>query len=393
MKKIKIGFIGAGAFISTTHLKTAKETDFIDIGAIADLDEARLEAHRQRYDIGYTTTDYKKVLADPNIELVVIGTKQDTHAKLIVESLNAGKWVWCEKPMCETPEEADAILAAEKRNPGRLAIGFNRRFAPAVQKALEIMRTRMPRPWIINYRLQSNGGYKTKAHDTFYHNRAHIVYEGCHHLDLISYIMQETPVRVFMSGTQDENDISILEYQDGSRFVFTCTTLAGAGMLEKEVMEVFSQGGAISIREFIEMRVRGIAGEHDYLFAPIRCPADKMVLRYGFDAWHAFQSRLVEPDRSESHPIPPVQLAQKEQPYIQEIEAIYQSMKDRPWQERTFQVAKGWTEAFQHFARCCMEKTEPQNANGAAGKLANDIAFALLESKHSGLPQLFSPNV
>lgn len=392
MKKINIGFIGAGAFISSTHLKTAGEADFINIAAIADLNEDLLAAHTKKYDIGYTTTDYKKVLADKDIPLVVIGTKQDTHARLIVESLDAGKWVWCEKPMCETPEEAEAVLAAEKRNPGKLAIGFNRRFAPSVQKALEIMHSKMPRPWIINYRLQSNGGYKTSTKDTFYHNRAHIVYEGCHHLDLISYIMQEVPERVFMSGTDDENDISILEYSDGSRFVFTCTSHAGAALLEKEVMEIFSQGGSISIREFTEMRVRGVEGEQDYLFAPCRCPADDMILKYGFNAWHAFQSRLVEPDRSPSQPIPAVKLPCREQPFLEEIENIYQNMKSLPYQDRNFQVAKGWTEAFEHFARCCMENTEPQTANGAAGKLANDIAFALLESKKTGLPQKFKNN-
>jgi hypothetical protein len=67
-------------------------------------------------------------------------------------------------------------------------------------------------------------------------------------------------------------------------------------------------------------------------------------------------------------------------------------MKSLPYQDRNFQVAKGWTEAFEHFARCCMENTEPQTANGAAGKLANDIAFALLESKKTGLPQKFKNN-
>ena len=392
MQKINVGFIGAGAFISATHLKTAGETDFINIAAIADLNEDLLAAHRKKYNIGYTTTDYKKLLADENIPLVVIGTRQDTHAALIVEALDAGKWVWCEKPMCESDEEAALVLAAEKRNPGKLAIGFNRRFAPAVQKAMEIMQEKMPRPWIINYRLQSNGGYKTNPHDKFYHNRAHIVYEGCHHLDLISFIMGELPERVFMSGTGDENDISILEYRDGSRFVFTCTSHAGAALMEKELMEVFSSGGAISIREFTDMRVRGIENEHDYLFAPTRCPADDMILQYGFDSWHAFQSRIVEPDRSPSQKLPPVQLAFKEQPFLEKIEEFYQAMKDLPWYDRNFQVAKGWIEAFQHFCYCCMTGQEPQTADGNAGKLANDIAFVLLESKKTGLPQYFKNN-
>ena len=392
MKKLNIGFIGAGSFISSTHLRTAAETDFINIAAIADLNRERLNEHAKKYDVGYVTDDYKKILADKNIELVVIGTRQDTHAALIIESLDAGKWVWCEKPMCENSEDAEKILAAEKRNHGKLAIGFNRRFAPSVQKALDIMHKNMPRPWIINYRLQENGGYKTNQLDTFYHDRAHIVYEGCHHLDLITYIMQELPERVFMSGDEKENDISILEYRDGSRFIFTCTTNAGGDLLEKENMEIFSPGGAISIREFTEMRVRGIKDEQDYIFVPERCPASDIIRRYGFDVWHAFQSRLVEPDRNSEHPIHPVRLAQAEQPFNADIETIYEAKKTEPSQERNYRVAKGWIESFQHFARCCMDKTEPQTADGSAGKLANDLAFALLESKKCGLPKIFKKN-
>ena len=115
MKKVNIGFIGAGAFISATHLQTAGAADFINIRAIADLNEELLSKHSSEYSITYTTTDYKQLLNDPEIDIVVIGTKQELHAELIVESLDAGKWVWCEKPMCETEEEAKQILAVLPR--------------------------------------------------------------------------------------------------------------------------------------------------------------------------------------------------------------------------------------------------------------------------------------
>ena len=64
----------------------------------------------------------------------------------------------------------------------------------------------------------------------------------------------------------------------------------------------------------------------------------------------------------------------------------YEIMKDKDWKERVFQVDKGWEKAFQHFAKAFLDQTEPLNANGKAGKLANDIAYALLESKKSGMP-------
>ena len=391
MKKqlVNVGFIGAGLFITAHHLPTAYETEFIHIRAIADLNPDLLAAHAERFSPDYIATDYQQLLSDPEIDLIVIGTRQDTHAKLIVEALDAGKWVWCEKPMCDTPEEEAAVIAAEKRAKGRLAIGFNRRFAPAVTKSLEILQ-KLPRPWIINYRLQTNDYYKNMKHDTFYHNRAHIIYEGCHMLDLACFILGTVPERLFMSGTEDENDIVILEYKDGSRFVLTITSQAGAPLLEKEMIEIFTRDGALSMREFVELRVRSVDGEKDYIFPAERCKFNEQILRWGYPFWETLRSRLVEPDVNRSRGIVPVMPAMEEMPFASELARIAEAEKDNPWQERNIFCDKGWKDSFCHFARACMENTIPRTANGIDGKIANDMGFALLESKKLGMPVNFT---
>ena len=386
--KIRIGFIGAGAFISSRHLKTAGETPYMEIRAIADLNQDLLKHHQACYQVGYITTDYKKLLADPEIDLIVIGTRQDTHAQLIIESLEVGKWVWCEKPMCETEEEEVAILEAEKRAKGRLAIGFNRRFAPAVVKIREVLQ-KLPKPWIISYRLQERSSYNKAQATSFYHDRPHIIYEGCHILDLAGYLMGCQPERVFMSGTADENDIVTMEYPDGSRFVLVITSNAGGNGLEKEMMEIFTPEGALSMRDFVELRIRGIKGEHDHLFEPQRCPFGKEVLRWGLDFWQKLCNRLVWEDIPANHGIVPIQLAQTEQPYAEEVEKIAAPFEGTDWRERNFMSDKGWIGAFRHFAEACMNHTEPQTADGTAGKQANDLGFALLESKRKGMPVHF----
>lgn len=389
MKQVRIGFIGAGSFISMNHLPTASRSDFIKIRAIADLDPELLKAHAERYAPDYTTQEYRQLLDDPEIDLVVIGTRQDTHARLIIESLDAGKWVWCEKPMCDSPEEEAAVIAAEKRNPGRLAIGFNRRFAPAVTKTMELLR-RLPRPWFINYRLQSNGGYKHRKDDTFYHDRPHIIYEGCHLLDLSRFMMGSAPDRIFMDGTEDENDIIILEYADGSRFLLTITSSAGAGFLEKEMMEIYTSAGAISMRDFVELRVRGIPGERDYLFAPKQSAYGPLVKRWGYSCWEMLRSEIVRQDLPLNPGMVQIVPAAEELPYAADIAKICEEMKDAHWQERTLAGDKGWFDAFRHFARACLEGTVPETASGEAGKFANDLGFALLESKKQGIPLPFS---
>ena len=69
-QKVRLGFIGAGNFISSLHLITAGLCPFIEIRAIADLNEELLEKHAAEKKVSYTSTDYKKLLSDPDIDII-----------------------------------------------------------------------------------------------------------------------------------------------------------------------------------------------------------------------------------------------------------------------------------------------------------------------------------
>ena len=264
-KRARVGFIGAGGFISANHLLTARDSDLMEIAAIADLNPETLARHARRMPVGYTTTDYRQLLADPDIDLIIIGTKQDLHARMIIESLDAGKWVLCEKPMAETPEEIAAVLAAEHRASGKLAIGLNRRFAPAYVQAKALLK-QLPRPFFHYYRIMYPQPQKHEP-GSFYADKPQILYECCHILDFACYVMEELPVRVFMTGGEYENDCAVLEYADGSRFQLLSGSL-GTYCLGKEYWEVFARYAAITVDDFTDMKVRGIPGEFDRIFPP-----------------------------------------------------------------------------------------------------------------------------
>ena len=390
MKMVNVGFIGAGAFINATHLKTAGATDFINIAAVAELNEELLSKLQQKYDVGYVTSDYRQLLSDPGIDVVVIGTKQELHAKLIVEALDSGKWVWCEKPMCETEEEAEQILAAEERNPGKLAIGFNRRFAPAYTAALAMLNTR-PRPWFVSYRVQMDNYVKKHDKNNFYFNRPAIIYEGCHFTDLASFIFKEAPARVYMSGPHDsENDCVILEYADGSRFQLLTTNTAGNGGLGKEFVEMFAADLALEVDNFVDFKLRGDYEKFDQIFPPAWGRYAEETLLYGYDFLETLQAQLAQPDlsvcKNRNMTYAMVKRGYSNRPYEQKVAEIFEQMKNMPCQQRLIQVDKGWEASFRHFCRAFIDGTEPLNADGRSGKLANDIAYALLESKKCCLP-------
>lgn len=387
MKKARIGFIGAGRFISANHLLTARDSRIMETAAIADLDRSLLDRHSAAMRVGYCTTDYRKVLADPDIDIAVIGTKQDLHAKMIVEALDAGKWVFCEKPMAETEEETAAVLAAEKRNPGRLAIGFNRRFAPAYLETRELMK-RVPRPWFVNYRMMYPAPDKERP-ESFYGKLPQVLYEGCHVLDYVSFLLGEKPETLYMTGGEYRNNVCVLTYADGSQVSFMIGSLGSYCLGGKEYMEVFGKNAAITVSEFTDMRVRGLPGEFDRLYAPHLNEHADDVRRWGYDFYEIYKSvemmRYAEfYKKTYGMDLELVRRPHATAPNTDEVK--FEQQNPDLW---SFQPDKGWVGSFEHFARAFLDGTEPLNADGAAGKLATDLAQGLLESLHTGRPTDF----
>lgn len=379
MDKVRVGFIGAGGFISAHHLLTVRDSEIMEVRAIADLNEELLAKHAANMQVGYTTTDYRRLLADPDVDMVIVGTKQDLHARFIVEGLDAGKWVLCEKPMSETDEETRAVLAAEARNPGRLAIGFNRRFAPAYAEAKRLMQ-RVPRPWYVNYRLMYPNPTKRDKSD-FYSTHERILYEGCHILDLVSWLLDSEPRRVFMTGDRLVNNCCILDFADGSQVSFMCGSM-GSYCYWKEHMEVFGEWAAIAVSDFVDMRVRGFPGEVDRVFAPHMGEHAGEVRKWGFDFYECHKVKELAPHKEHYKAAYGMDIVPVRRPgEVRFDPADYRHENPELW---AFIPDKGWIPAVEHFARCFLDGSEPGNADGRAGALATDLALALLESLETG---------
>jgi predicted dehydrogenase len=380
MRKVQVGFIGAGSFISTYHLLTAHDSRIMDVRAVADLDEEKLESHSSRMQIGYTTTDYKKVLSDPGIDMIIIGTKQDLHARLIIESLDAGKWSFCEKPMTQTKEESSAVLSAEKRNPGKLGIGFNRRFAPAYSEIKRLMQP-VKRPWYINYRLMYPNPEKLKG---FYADQERILFEGSHILDLVCWLLGSAPRRVFMTGDKLRDNCCILDYPDGSQVSFMCGSM-GSFSLWKEYIEVFAYYKAITVSDFTDMRIRGFEGQFDRTFPPHGSRHSAEVMKHGFDFYETYKVKRLEGQKNQLYDDFGMFVEQVKRPsdrncYNINIDEYIRKNPD----SSAFNPDKGWVASLEQFARCFLNGTDPQNADGRAGALSTNLALALLESLETG---------
>jgi len=340
------------------------------VRAVCDLDEKRLASHQKEFSPGYVTADYRRVLEDREVDIIVIGTKQDLHAKLIIEALEAGKWVFCEKPIAETAAETEAVLDAERRARGRLAVGFNRRFAPAYARVKRLLAAQKP-PVFINYRLMYPNPQKA---DGYYAERERIVYEGTHILDLVCWFLEAAPTSVYLTGDRYRNNICVLEFPHGSRVSFMCGSM-GSYLLWKEYLEVFTAYTAITVSDFVDLRVRGYPGEFDEIF-PAHLGEQSQELRArGFDFYEVCKGQ-------------DAMAVMDDMPY-ETVRRPGQNFGPRPFRKQTnyrsaFVPDKGWVQSLEHFAQCFLEDKVPDNANGADGARANQLAFRALESLAAG---------
>ena len=129
-KSLKIGLIGAGRIgcLHAEHLTSRIPSTSADLIMVADVFEGAARACAERYAIPHVRQDYHAVLDCSNIEAVVICSSTDTHVQIIEEAAQAGKHIFCEKPIALDLASIDRALDAVARAGVKLQIGFNRRF-------------------------------------------------------------------------------------------------------------------------------------------------------------------------------------------------------------------------------------------------------------------------
>lgn len=126
MAKLKIGVVGGGGIANThlPHLKKREEA--VELVGVADVNPEAARETAAKYDMARHTTKYGELLADVDAVLICVPTH--LHAEIATQALDAGKSVFCEKPLARTLEQADAMMTAAKHSGAPLQVGFVRRF-------------------------------------------------------------------------------------------------------------------------------------------------------------------------------------------------------------------------------------------------------------------------
>ncbi len=135
---IRIGIIGCGGW-GPNHIRNFNSLSGCKVAAVADIDAGRLARVAEMLPAVSRETDYRRVLADPNLNAVVVATPATTHAAIVGEALAAGKHVLCEKPLCLRWAEAQELMEKAKERGLVLLVGHVFLFNAGIIKLKEVL--------------------------------------------------------------------------------------------------------------------------------------------------------------------------------------------------------------------------------------------------------------
>jgi len=254
-----VAFVGSGNY-ATGVLIPAFKAAGAHLASVASSAGVSGVHAAKKYGFDETTTDTDSLFADPKVDALVITTRHNSHAGFVLQALAAGKHVFVEKPICLTLAELNEIEAAhalleEQGTAPLVMVGFNRRFAPQVQKMKSLLAgVNGPKSFVMTV----NAGAIPADHWTQDRELGggRIVGEGCHFIDLLRFLAASPIVahsRLAMDSATGDTVTLQLGFADGS--IGTVHYFAnGCKAFPKERLEVFAAGRVLQLDNFRKLK-------------------------------------------------------------------------------------------------------------------------------------------
>jgi predicted dehydrogenase/threonine dehydrogenase-like Zn-dependent dehydrogenase len=257
---LRVALVGAGNLARWEHLPNLKKIPGARLHAVYSSSGARGKNYANRFGAAYCSTDFEEILSDPEIEMVMILSRNQHHAPQALAALRAGKHVFVEKPMAINEDECRALCRAVEETGNQLTVGFNRRFAPFYIEQKNILARRAG-PAVINCRMSSPG-----MSSTYWMSDpaagGGILGEACHFVDLMCWLLDSEPASVsaycLPTGKQDpigeNNMVASFRFKDDSVGNLTYCTIGGK--TGGESVEAFAQGVTVTVEDFKRLRIQ-----------------------------------------------------------------------------------------------------------------------------------------
>ena len=249
---LAIGLLGAGSFAMGTLVPAMKQTNGVQLIGVCAANGPHSRHAGKKFGFDYCATDEQQIIADPNVNTIVVATRHHLHASQVLAARKAAKHVFCEKPLCLTEDELSEIVHAysDSATGPLLMVGFNRRFAPMATRMKSFL-DEIHDPLALHYRV--NAGAIPRDHwvQDPEQGGGRILGEVCHFVDFLTFMAGTPPIEVQTralanSGQYaDDNIVIALQFANGSQG--TISYLAnGDRTYSKERLEVFG-GAAVAV--------------------------------------------------------------------------------------------------------------------------------------------------
>jgi len=260
-----VAFIGSGNYATAVLIPAFKAAGARLVSVASSGGVSGVHAGR-KYGFSETTTDTDSLFTRQDVDALVVTTRHDTHARFVMRALSAGKHIFVEKPLCLTLEELGQIESAYAQSSHRIGaplvmVGFNRRFAPQVQKMKELLAgVSAPKSFVMTV----NAGAIPPEHWTQDPavGGGRIKGEVCHFIDLLRFLAGSPIVshsRLAMHSAPGDTLSLQLGFEDGS--IGTVHYFAnGSKTFPKERLEVFTQGRVLQLDNYRKLKGFGWPG-------------------------------------------------------------------------------------------------------------------------------------
>ncbi len=226
--KYRAGVIGAGAISQALHLPGYRKDRRATLVAFADPAVARHAEVLEAYPRLWAYSDYKKMLASEDLDVVSVASPNVFHAEQAIAALRAGCHVLCEKPIATTLRDANRMIAASKKARKKLMIGFTHRMLTGPQRCKRLLSEKaIGKPFMIRVRLAHGGPYPGWAKNSWFYNKelsagGAMLDMGIHAIDLCHWLMgpiasvSATAATLIKKIEVDDNALLQLEFGTGA---------------------------------------------------------------------------------------------------------------------------------------------------------------------------------
>ena len=251
-KKAQVSFIGSGNYATAVLIPAFKKANAQLRSVASSVGVSGVHAGR-KFGFDKTTTDSGRIFSDEHTNVVVITTRHDSHAGFVLQALKTGKHIFVEKPLCLTLDELNEIESAYQAAAKKpmVMVGFNRRFAPQVQKMKSLLGSVIgPKSFIMTINASAiPADHWTQDREV---GGGRIIGEACHFVDLLRFL-SDSPISNWSRVTMDadtEDTVSInLKFANGS--IGTIHYFAnGPKSFPKERLEVFAQNRVLQLDNY-----------------------------------------------------------------------------------------------------------------------------------------------